>query len=95
MDKEQTKKVIIDYLTKLGYPNILPQLVFNHLPAIWTELKKANLIPDGMIFEDLQNICASEYNNAIMEHEFQKAMANKKPPKVFTECTVVSSKLKS
>ena len=88
MLKEKIKESILEILTNVGYPKITPKDVFNHLPKIWETLKDKSLIPDGMQYQDLLNICVTEHNNAHMENEFETMMAQQKKPPVVVKCTV-------
>lgn len=49
--KEKIRKVMVDHLTTLGYPDIEPQKIADELKSMWIKLEEAGLILQGMSFQ--------------------------------------------
>ena len=90
-NKEKIRNVILDIISETNYPTLDPQQVVDNLPKFWQALKDASLIPDGMQYNDLVNICVNSANNAMVEKHM---MDFHKSPPAFVKSTVVSSKIK-
>lgn len=58
----KVKKVMIDYLTTLGYPAIPNERIMSELKNMWLKIEEAGLIVEDMNF---QAFCAYA-NNAFM-----------------------------
>lgn len=52
--KEKIKNSMVEYLTKLGWPNIPDQTVIDHLKPLWVKLEEEGLIATGMNFAAFQ-----------------------------------------
>lgn len=86
---EQAKKLIVDHLTSVGYPNIEPQKVFDELPKIWAILKENNLAPD-ITFPMFQQVVVQAYNQKVMQIQMEEQyLRASKPPIEKVKCTVV------
>ncbi len=46
--KEQIKKIIVDHLTPLGYPNMNKQQILDQLPKMWIKIEEAKLNKEGL-----------------------------------------------
>jgi hypothetical protein len=68
--KEKVKKVMIDYLTTLGYPNLSNEQIMSQLKNMWLKIEEAGLVVEDMNF---QAFCAYA-NNAFMIAEVQGIM---------------------
>ena len=61
--KEKVRKVMVDYLTTLGYPNIGNDRIMSELKTMWLKIEEAGLIVGDMNFEAF---CAYANNEFIM-----------------------------
>lgn len=61
--KEKIKKVMLDHLTPLGWPQAPNELVMHELKAMWLKIEEAGLILPGMTFE---YFCAHANNQFLM-----------------------------
>jgi hypothetical protein len=48
--KSKIKKVMVDHLTTLGYPDMTPKEILDELKPMWIKLEEAGLIMPGMNF---------------------------------------------
>ena len=48
---EKCKKVMVEHLTELGYPNLSNQEIANEFEEMWRKLEAAGLIVQGMSYE--------------------------------------------
>jgi hypothetical protein len=63
--KEKVKKIMVDHLTSLGYPDLTNDQIMGQLKAMWVKIEEAGLVTDGMNFQAFQ----AHANNAyMMEH---------------------------
>lgn len=46
--KEKIKKVMLDHLTGLGYPDIPNERIMTELKAMWIKIEEAGLIKEDM-----------------------------------------------
>ena len=67
---EKVKKVMIDYLTTLGYPNIPDEQIMSELKNMWLKIEEAGLVIEDMNF---QAFCAFA-NNAFMMAQVNEIM---------------------
>lgn len=49
--KEKVKKVMVDHLTALGYPEMSPEQIMGQLKAMWIKIEEAGLIQSGMSYQ--------------------------------------------
>jgi hypothetical protein len=89
MNKKEQKRSVIMSFIKDG---MNAQNIVDTLPQMYLELKKKDLL-EGITLQDLQNICITEHNNAMIEKQMYDMMNMKAPP-IFVKCKVVSSKIK-
>lgn len=54
--KEKVKKVMLDHLTTLGYPDIADEQIMAELKNMWTKLEEAGLIIEGMSYHAYVNL---------------------------------------
>lgn len=59
--KEDCKKVIIDYLTTIGYPDISNEKIMQELTNIYRALEENNLVRYGLTFQKFHSIIEQEY----------------------------------
>ena len=60
--KEELKKVVMDHLTPIGYPNLTIEQVMTELPNVWKKICDAGLYKEGMSYQ------------AFVDQAFQQAM---------------------
>lgn len=65
--KEDIKKVMVDHLTTIGYPNITNEQIMRELKPMWIKIEEANLVAKGMNFQNFA---------AIANHHFMVAEIN-------------------
>lgn len=68
--KEKVKKVMVDHLTTLGYPNISGDQIMTQLKAMWIKIEEAGLILPGMNFQAFQAFA----NQAFMMEQVRDVM---------------------
>lgn len=53
--KAKAKAVMLEYLTRLGYPKMSDDEIFMHLPGLWETLRAHQLIPRGYTWQNFQD----------------------------------------
>lgn len=54
--KTNIKKLFLEHLTDLGYPNITNQDIMNELPALWQKMCDSGFYREGMSFQAFVDI---------------------------------------
>jgi len=68
--KEKVKKVMVDHLTALGYPDIPRQQILAELKNMWVKIEEAGLVVEDMNFQAFH----AHAQNAFMLAEVQDLM---------------------
>ena len=68
--KEQIKKVMVDYLTTKGFPNISDDQIFMELKPMWLKLEESGLLQPGMNFQAFLQIAQVKRQEAQMSNMF-------------------------
>jgi len=50
--KEQIKKIMMDHLTTVGYPNLNKLQILAELPKMWIKIEEAKLNKEGLNYRD-------------------------------------------
>lgn len=59
--KGKIKKVMVDHLTTIGYPNIPNEQIMGELKAMWIKIEEAGLVTDGMNFQAFAEHAESQF----------------------------------
>ena len=68
--KEAVKKVMVDHLTTLGYPQIGNEQVMSELKNMWVKIEEAGLVTNGMTFAAFQAYANDAFLKAHIEEMF-------------------------
>jgi hypothetical protein len=68
--KEKIKKVMLEHLTAVGYPNITDDQVMAELKNMWVKMEEAGLILSGMSYMGFQQMA----NNAYLMNQVKNMM---------------------
>lgn len=63
--KEKIKKILVDHLTTLGYPDLDREQIIAELKPMWLKLEEAGLVVGDMTFTAFKEQAT---NAAIMDH---------------------------
>ena len=58
--KEKLRKVMVDHLTIIGYPNISGEQIIAELKNMWIKIEEAGLVVEDMKFVAFQAIANNE-----------------------------------
>lgn len=59
--KENIRKVMVDHLTTVGYPNITNEQVMRELKPMWIKIEEAGLVVQGMNFQNFASIANQHF----------------------------------
>lgn len=59
--KEKLKKVMVDHLTSVGYPDITDDQIMRELKPMWIKLEESGILADGMTFAGFQSYANEEF----------------------------------
>jgi hypothetical protein len=68
--KSKIKKVMIDHLTSLGYPDMTTQEIMAQLKPMWIKLEEANLVIPGMTLQGFAEHATNEAMKADLMNLF-------------------------
>lgn len=59
--KAKVKKVMIDHLTELGYPELSNEQIMGELKNMWVKIEEAGLVVDGMNFSEFAGHAQNQF----------------------------------
>lgn len=68
--KEAIKKIMLDHLTPLGYPNTPLELILSELKPMWIKLEESNLLQPGMNFNDFSQQANHQFIISLFKEGF-------------------------
>lgn len=63
--KQNLRKVMVDHLTTVGYPQITPDQIMRELKPMWLKIEEAGLVVQGMNF---QGFCEVANHHFMVAH---------------------------
>ena len=65
--RDKIKKVMVDHLTSLGYPNVEYEIIMRELKNMYVKIEESGLILPGMTYHGFQQIANTHFMMAQMQ----------------------------
>jgi hypothetical protein len=71
--RDEVKKVLIEFLTQFGYPDMTLQEVMSHLPNMYRTLEEKQLVKYGLTWQLFEQFAVQKANQVHMDEQMATA----------------------